>query len=110
MSEQRVHFVLDTYNSPCLKGNTRDIPGDYLDHSDEIYSFGSEQKTPFNFLNLLKYSNFKKAFLCFFYKEIQKNEYENIFDHKVFIALLIMNSFTYSVMKNKCYRWRMFMT
>ena len=61
MSEQRVHFVLDTYNSPCLKGNTRDIPGDYLDHSDEIYSSGSEQKTPFNFLNFLKVFQFQKS-------------------------------------------------
>ena len=29
---------------------------------------------------------------------------------KVFIALLIMNVFVYSVMKKECYRWRMFMT
>ena len=55
--------------------------GDNLDDSDEIYSFGSGQKTPSNFLNLLK---FKKEFLRFFYQEIQKNEYANIFDHKVF--------------------------
>ena len=84
MSEQRVDFVLDTYNSPCLKDITRDIQGDNLGDSDEIYSFGSGQKTPSNFLNLLKYSNFKKTFLRFFYEEIQKNEYANIFDHKVF--------------------------
>ena len=84
MSEQIVDFVLDTYNSPCLKDTTRDIRGDKLDDSDEIYSFGSGQKTPSNFLNLLKYSNFKKAFLRFFYQEIQKNEFANIFDHKVF--------------------------
>ena len=76
--------MLDTYNSPCLKDITRDIQGDNLGDSDEIYSFGSGQKTPSNFLNLLKYSNFKKAFLRFFYQEIQKNEYANIFDHKVF--------------------------
>ena len=76
--------MLDTYNSPCLKDITRVIRGDDLDDSDEIYSFGSGQKTPSNFLNLLKYSNFKKTFLRFFYEEIQKNEYANIFDHKVF--------------------------
>ena len=76
--------MLDTYNSPCLKDITRDIRGDNLDDSNEIYTFGSGQKTPSNFLNLLKYSNFKKAFLRFFYQEIQKNEYANIFDHKVF--------------------------
>ena len=45
MSEQRVDFLLDTYNSPCLKDTTRDIRGDTLDDSDEIYSFGSGQKT-----------------------------------------------------------------
>ena len=84
ISKERVDFVLDTYNSPCLKDITRDIRGDNLDDSDEIYTFGSGQKTPSNFLNLLKYSNFKKAFLRFFYQEIQKNEYANIFDHKVF--------------------------
>ena len=84
MPEQRVDFVQDTYNSPCLKDITRDIQGDNLDDSNEIYTFGSGQKTPSNFLNLLKYSNFKKAFLRFFYQEIQKNEYANIFDHKVF--------------------------
>ena len=84
ISKQRVDFVLDTYNSPCLKDITRDIRGDNLDDSNEIYTFGSGQKTPSNFLNLLKYSNFKKAFLRFFYQEIQKNEYANIFDHKVF--------------------------
>ena len=84
ISKERVDFVLDTYNSPCLKDITRDIRGDNLDDSNEIYSFGSGQKTPSNFLNLLKYSNFKKAFLRFFYQEIQKNEYANIFDHKVF--------------------------
>ena len=39
MSEQRVDFVLDTYNSPCLKDITRDIQGGNLDDSDEIYSF-----------------------------------------------------------------------
>ena len=44
-------------------------------------AFGSGQKTPSNFLNLLKYSNFKKAFLRFFYQEIWNNEYANIFDH-----------------------------
>ena len=62
--------MLDTYNSPCLKDITRDIRGDNLDDSDKIYSFGSGQKAPSNFLNLLKYSNFKKAFLLFFYQEI----------------------------------------
>ena len=41
MSEQRVDFVLDTYNSPCLKDITRDIQGDDLDDSDIVYSFGS---------------------------------------------------------------------
>ena len=110
MSKQKVDFVLDTYNSPCLRDIIRNIRGDNLDDSDEIYSFGSGQNIPSNFLNLLKYSNFKKAFLHFFYQEIQKNEYENIFDHKVFIALLIMNAFVYSAMKKECYRWRMFMT
>ena len=45
MSEHRVDFLLDTYNSPCLKDTTRDIRGDTLDDSDEIYSFGSGQKT-----------------------------------------------------------------
>ena len=80
MSEQRVDFVLNTYNSPCLKDNTRDIQGEDLDDSYEIYSFGSGQKTPSNFLK------------------------------KFFIALLIMNAFAYSVMKKECYRWRMFMT
>ena len=59
MSEQRIDFVVDTYNSHCLKDNTRDIPGDNLDGSDKIYSFGNGQKTPSNFLNLLKYPNFK---------------------------------------------------
>ena len=76
--------MLDTYNSPCLKDTTRDIRDDNLDDSDKIYSFGSGQKAPSNSLNLLKYSNFKKAFLRFFYQEIQKNDYANIFDHKVF--------------------------
>ena len=84
MSEQRVDFVFDTYKSPGLKDITSDIRGDDLDDSDEVYSFGSEQKTPSNFLNLLKYSNFKKAILRFFYEEIQKKEYANIFDCKVF--------------------------
>ena len=65
MSEQRVDFVLDTYNSPCLKDLTRDIQGDDLDDCDEICSFSSGQKTPSNFLNLLKYSSFKKGFLRF---------------------------------------------
>ena len=87
ISEWRVDFVLDTYNSPCLKDITKDIQGDNLDDSDEIYSFGSGQKTPSNFLNFLKYSNFKKIFLHFFYQEIQKNEYANIFDHKVFLLI-----------------------
>ena len=87
ISEWRADFVLDTYNSPCLKDITKDIQGDNLDDSDEIYSFGSGQKTPSNFLNFLKYSNFKKIFLHFFYQEIQKNEYANIFDHKVFLLI-----------------------
>ena len=73
MSEQSVDFVLDAYNSPCLKDITRDTRGDNLDDSDKIYSFGRVQKTPSNFLNLLKYSNFKKAFLHFFYQEIQND-------------------------------------
>ena len=64
MTEQRVYFVFGTYNSPCLKDITRDIRGDDLDDSDEIYSFGSGQMTPSNFVNLLKYSNFKKAFFA----------------------------------------------
>ena len=80
--------MLDIYNSPSLKDTTRDIRGDDLDDSDEIYSFGSGQKTPSNFLNLLKYSTLKKAFLHFFYEEIQKNEYANIFDHKVFYCFV----------------------
>ena len=84
MSKQRVDFVLDTYDSPCLKDITRDIGGNDLDDSAEIYSFSSGQKIPSNFLNLLKYSNFKLEFLRFFFEEIQKNEYAKIFDHKVF--------------------------
>ena len=64
MTEQRVYFVFGTYNSPCLKDITRDIRGDDLDDSDEIYSFGSGQMTPSNFVNLLKYSDFKKAFFA----------------------------------------------
>ena len=95
MSEQRVDFVLDTYNPPCLKDITRDIQDDDLDDSDEVYSFGSGEKTTFNFLSLLKHSNFKKKFLNKLKKseEIQKNKYK----------------FAYSVMK-ECYKWRMFMT
>ena len=84
MSEQTVDFVLDTYNSLYLQDITRDIQGDNLDDSGKICSFGSGQKTPSNFLNLLKFTNYKKAFWHFFYHEIQKNEYANIFDHKVF--------------------------
>ena len=61
MSEQRVDFVLDTYNLPCLKDITRDIRGDDLDDSDKIYCFGSGQKTPSKFLNLLKYFQFQKS-------------------------------------------------
>ena len=66
-----------------LKDTTRDIRVVLVDF-DEVYSFGSGQKTPSNFLNLLKYSNFKKEFLRFFYEQIQKNEYVNIFNRKVF--------------------------
>ena len=84
MSEQTVDFVLDTYNSLCLQDITRDMRGDNLDDSGKIRSFGCGQKTPSNFLNLLKFTNYKKAFWHFFYHEIQKNEYANIFDHKVF--------------------------
>ena len=84
MSDQRVDLVFDTYNSPCIKDITRDIRGDDLDDSDEVYSFGRGQKTPSNFLTLLKYSNFKKEFLRFFYEEIRNQEYANIFEHKVF--------------------------
>ena len=81
MSEQRVDFVLDTYNPPCLKDITRDIQDDDLDDSDEVYSFGSGEKTTFNFLSLLKHSNFKKKFLNKLKKskEIQKNKYANIY-------------------------------
>ena len=55
-----------------------------LDDSYELYSFGSGQKTPSNLLSLLKYSNFKKEFLRFFYEEIQTSECANIFGRKVF--------------------------
>ena len=103
MSEQIVDFVLDTYNSPCLKDIATDIRGEKLDDSDEIYSFGSEQKTQYNFLNLLKYSNFLKAFLRFFYHEIQKNEYANIFDHKVFYCS-VDNECTCLQCDEECYR------
>ena len=41
MSEQRVDFVLDTYNSSCLKDITIDTQGDELDDSDKVHSFGS---------------------------------------------------------------------
>ena len=81
---KRVDFVLDTYKSPCLKDITRDMRGDDLDVCDEVYSFGSGQKTPSNFLALLKYSNFKKEFLQFFFEEIRKSEYGNIFGEKLF--------------------------
>ena len=80
ISEQRVDFVLDTYNPPCLKDITRDIQDYDLDDSDEVYSFGSGEKTTFNFLSLLKHSNFK-TFLNKLKKseEIQKNKYANIY-------------------------------
>ena len=66
--------MLDTYNPPCLKDITRDIQDYDLDDSDEVYSFGSGEKTTFNFLSLLKHSNFK-TFLNKLKKseEIQKN-------------------------------------
>ena len=44
MSEQGVDFVLDTYNSFCLKGITRDTRGDDVDDSDEFYSLCSGKK------------------------------------------------------------------
>ena len=66
--------MLDTYNPPCLKDITRDIQDYDLDDSDEVYCFGSGEKTTFNFLSLLKHSNFK-TFLNKLKKseEIQKN-------------------------------------
>ena len=76
MSEQTVDFVLDTYNSFCLKDITRDSRGDDLDDSDEFYSLCSGKKR--------QHPNFKKDFLSFFYEETQKNESANIFDRKVF--------------------------
>ena len=46
MSEQKVDFVLDTYNSPCLKDITRDIRGDNLNDSDKIYSLVDKRYHP----------------------------------------------------------------
>ena len=83
MAVHRVDFLLDTYNSPCLKDIARDIRGDDLDDGDEVYAFGSGQKTPSNFLTLLKYSNFKREFLRFFFEEIRKDEYAHIIGSKV---------------------------
>ena len=82
MSKNRVDLVFDTYNSPCMKDIARDARGDDLDDSDEVYNFGAGQKTPTNFLTLLKYSNFKKEFLCFFYNEMRNQEYADIIGHK----------------------------
>ena len=83
MSKHRVDLVFDTYNSPCIKDIARDARGDDLDDSEEVYNFGRGQKTPTNFLTLLKYSNFKREFLDFFYHEIRNQEYANILAQKV---------------------------
>ena len=83
LASNRVDLVLNTYKSPCLKDIARDIRGDDLDDSDEVYNFGGGQKTPTNFLSLLKYSNFKKEFLNFLSEEIKKDEYAGILENKV---------------------------
>ena len=63
MSEQKVDFVLDTYDSFCLKDITRDTRGDDVDDSDEFYSLCSGKKDTI---------------------QISKNKSANIFDRKVF--------------------------
>ena len=70
MSEQRVDFVLDTYNSPCLKDITRDIQGDDLDDSDLVYSFGSGHHPTFLIFRSTEIS--KKRFCASFMKKFKR--------------------------------------
>lgn len=65
LSKNRADLVFDTYNSPCIKDITHEIRGDDP-NNEEIYSFGSGQKTPKDFYDLLDLSSFKKEFLRFF--------------------------------------------
>ena len=79
MSRQRSDLVFDTYNSPSLKDIARSERGD--EDSIDPYTFGSGQKTPNNFRELLKLSSFKNCFLRFFYGEIRSQDYANIIVH-----------------------------
>ena len=79
MSRQRSDLVFDTYNSPSLKDIARSERGD--EDSIDSYTFGSGQKTPNNFHELLKLSSLKNCFLRFFYGEIRSQDYANIIGH-----------------------------
>ena len=85
MTQYRGDMVFDTYNSPCLKDITREIrTGGFCDEDvDSVYSFGGGQKTPNNFLTLLKSSNFKKEFLRFLFAEVRNPELSEIVGHKI---------------------------
>ena len=85
MTKSRADLCFDTYKSPCIKDITRELRADgYVeDDDDEIYTFGSGQKTPKNWSTLLKSSRYKNGFLRFFFTEIRNQEYGNIIGNKV---------------------------
>ena len=85
MTSRRADLCFDTYKSPCIKDITRELRSDgYMeDDDDEIYTFGSGQKTPKNWSTLLKSSKYKNGFLRFFFSDVRNQEYADIIGNKM---------------------------
>ena len=72
MTQKRVDFVLDVYESLCIKDIAREMWADGCnDEEDECYTFGGGLKIQNNFLTRLKSSTFKEDCRHFFFHEIR---------------------------------------
>ena len=90
---KRIDFVCDTYRSPSIKDNERNMRGA---NDINIVIAGSEQKRPSNFGQALSSGRFKTSLFKFLAAEWEKNIYKEILDdHEVFLAL-----------ENVCYKYQ----
>ena len=89
LARHRIDLCFDTYTSPSIKDSERSARGN--EEISKTFHFGADQKTPGNFKDLFKLSEFKAEFIKLI-KDLESETY----------SAIVKNKILYCTVDNKC--------
>ena len=86
LTRHRIDLCFDTYMSPSIKDSERSARGNK--EISKTFHFGAGQKTPGNFKDLFKLSEFKAEFIRFLIKGLESETYSAIVKNKILYCMV----------------------